>query len=103
MNRILQNQHGIRGGLVLLTGLCLCLYFFYHLLQGERSLGRLIDLRSDLAERSALHSVYVENLMTIERKVAMMRPATLDHDLLEERVRHVLGYRHGDEVVVMRH
>lgn len=37
----------------------------------------------------------------LENKVAMLRPGSIDPDLLEERARVMLGYHHPDELVVI--
>lgn len=37
----------------------------------------------------------------LERKVLKLRPESLDPDLLEERVRLVLGYTYPDEITVV--
>jgi len=39
----------------------------------------------------------------LQKKNAMMRPGSVDKDLLEERVRTVLGYRAPDDYTVMGH
>ena len=36
----------------------------------------------------------------LHKKVAMMRPGTVNKDLLEEQVRLKLGYRAPDEMVI---
>jgi cell division protein FtsB len=36
----------------------------------------------------------------LERLVSLMRPASLDRDMLEEQVRLVLNYTHPDDVVI---
>lgn len=39
----------------------------------------------------------------LEKKVSMMRPGTTDKDLLEERVRAVLGYQKPNEFTILGH
>ena len=85
-----------------LLGVCAVVYFGYHALQGERGVMTLlqlerrvdqaaVDLRAVEAERDAL-----------ERNVQLMRPTSLDRDMLEERARVVLNYTRPDEIVIMR-
>lgn len=58
----------------------------------ERNIERLSDQYDDLhKQRQAL-----------ENKVTMLRPGSIDPDLLEERARVVLGYQHPDEIMVIR-
>jgi len=40
--------------------------------------------------------------IALERKVVMMRPGTINRDLLEERIRSVLGYRYENEIVLLQ-
>lgn len=58
----------------------------------ERNIERLSDQYDDLHKQR----------QTLENKVAMLRPGSIDPDLLEERARIMLGYQHPDELVVMR-
>lgn len=69
---------------------------------GERSYWQLSELQQNIesvqTDLDALHA----NKNDIEQKVVMMRPGSINRDLLDERVRAVLGYRPADEVVVMQ-
>ena len=38
----------------------------------------------------------------LETKVVMMRPGSINKDLLEERIRSVLGYRYEDEIILLQ-
>ena len=38
--------------------------------------------------------------MVLEEKVKRLRPESIDRDLLEKQVRHLLGYGHPDEVII---
>ena len=40
---------------------------------------------------------------SIQNRVDLLNPNTLDLDMLEERVRFMMGYSRTDEVVVFRH
>lgn len=88
--------------MVLLMGIVLTFYFCYHLLQGERSYFRLLSLNQSIQalekERLALHDAQEK----LDLRVGMLRAGSVNKDLLEERVRFVLGYRHPDEMDVLR-
>ena len=101
MNTLLKHQYTLRRNLFLLVGICLCFYFSYHALQGDRSVIRLTSLNSQIATMSQKFEEKKAQRLAIEKKVVMMRPETLNKDLLEERVRLVLGYKHAQDIAVL--
>ena len=38
----------------------------------------------------------------LENKVVMMRPGSINKDLLEERIRSVLGYSYENEIILLQ-
>lgn len=75
-------------------------YFLYHAVQGERGVvayaalseqARMADLRL-----ARLHAERLE----IEHSVTLLRPDSLDLDMLEERTRAVLNLVDDDDVLV---
>jgi cell division protein FtsB len=98
MNKLLQHRSLIRENIVVLVGLCLCFYFSYHAVQGERSFIRLLSLdRAIIVLEKDQKAISAERI-SLEHRVQAMRPGSISKDLLEERVREVLGYRHPDEL-----
>ena len=59
-------------------------YFTYHIFQGQR--GVLAWIRLDKKQ--------------LEREAYLLRPDSLDVDLLEEKARQALNFAHPNEVVV---
>ena len=81
-------------------GICVISYFVYHVIHGDRgliawrSLGQrvataTIELRQIRAERSIL-----------EHRVGLLRPESLDPDMLDEWSRRILNFGHRDETIV---
>jgi cell division protein FtsB len=101
MNKLLQHRYLIRQNLITLIGVCLCFYFVYHIVQGDRSVVRLLTLGSSVESMSQKNDILQRERLLLEQKVSMMRPENINRDLLEERVRVVLGYNLGDELVVV--
>lgn len=100
MKQIAAHSHIIRANILLVVGVCLGLYFTFHAFYGGRSFDRLDMLQHELVMyEKQRHAVGQEHAKIIE-KVTMMRPATLSRDLLEERVRYVLGYKNPQEIVI---
>ena len=79
---------------------CLTSYFCYHALSGERGLIALIHLSAEKErQENELDLVRAERLR-IEHKVTLMRPDSLDIDLIDEQARKSLGYASKDETVI---
>jgi cell division protein FtsB len=76
-------------------------YLGFHFLEGERGLKAWWGLSHKLdLVRAEYESLRTER-ERLEARVAMMREATLDRDLLEERVRRMLNLVHPGEVVIL--
>tara|TARA_R110002050_G_scaffold44262_2_gene105566 strand:+ start:28474 stop:28776 length:303 start_codon:yes stop_codon:yes gene_type:complete len=84
-----------------LIALILIFYFGYHLIQGDHGWMAWKQLETKLtASRSKLDTLSNEQ-ETWKNRVKLMRPDTLDPDMLDERVRHVLGNIKENEVLVI--
>ena len=77
-------------------------YFGYHAVEGDHGLLALRDLNNELAELEARASAVEAEKQKLEFKVANLRRDNLDLDLLDERVRDVLGFHEPNEVVIFR-
>jgi cell division protein FtsB len=97
MKRLLEQRYLVRKNLVTLIGMGLFMYFSYHLVQGERSYIRYISLNQSIAELTQKSSEMQKERHDLENRVAMMRPGSINRDLLEERARVVLGFRREGE------
>jgi cell division protein FtsB len=83
-----------------LVGMCAVVYFGYHAIQGDRGLLTMVKLDNRIAAVKAELAESKAEEAALERRVALMRPASLDRDMLEEQVRLVLNYTHPDDVVI---
>lgn len=101
MKRLLEQRYLVRKNLVTLIGIGLFVYFSYHLVQGERSLIRYMTLEKSIATLTDQSGHLSKEQEDLETKVAMMRPGSINKDLLEERARIVLGFRRPGEVDVL--
>ncbi|MBI1327234.1 MAG: septum formation initiator family protein [Alphaproteobacteria bacterium] len=101
MSSLREHQSLLRRNLLPLIGVSLCLYFSYHLLQGERSYFRLVSLRENYTESQQKLAVLKEEEKHLAQRVAMLRDNSISKDLLEERAREVLGYRYSNEMDVI--
>jgi cell division protein FtsB len=77
-------------------------YFGYHLQNGDHGLTARADLerRKDVLEGELAGLREVKQ--RIERDVALLRPESLDPDMLDERARAILNLAHPDDLVMMK-
>jgi len=81
-------------------GAAVMAYFAYHAVQGDRGLIAWWNLRYEI-ERADLDLARVTSEKeALEHRVALLRPESLDRDMLEERARMMLGAIHPDDVIV---
>ncbi len=102
MKRFIEKRYILRQNMMAVIGICLSVYFCYHLVAGQRGYLSLVSLDRQNVQISADYEGLKSTRIDIEEKVLMMRPGSIDRDLLEERVRYVLGYRYSDELVLLQ-
>ena len=77
-------------------------YFAYHLQTGDNGL----EVRAVLEKRKALLSGKLAGLKAVktrlERDVALLRPESLDPDMLDERARAILNLAHPDDLIMLK-
>lgn len=84
-------------------GMTVVVYFAYHAVQGDRGLLAFGKLRGEVETLQARVLDVRDDRFQLQQMVQMLRPETLDPDLLEERARLLLGYGNTDELVVIIH
>lgn len=75
-------------------------YFTYHIFQGQRGVLAWIRLDKKLKEQEITLNALTKEKEHLEKEAYLLRPDSLDIDLLEEKARQVLNFAHNDEVVV---
>ena len=76
-------------------------YFAYHLLHGDQGYFALKGLEKKLVTAEAKYEDKKEQRTALENRVKLLRPDSLDLDLLDERARVVLGFVKPNEKVVI--
>ena len=99
MRRLIEHRYVLRNNLLLLTGICMCLYFTYHIVYGNRGALRYYYLNQAIQETENSHNQIVQKRATLEARVARLRSNTLDVDFLEELAHKNLGYVPEDALV----
>ncbi len=80
---------------------CVVAYFGYHAFHGERGFPAWLELRQDLARAHAAEARLAQDRARLARRVTLLRPQSLDPDLLEERAHALLGYGRDEDLVIL--
>ena len=83
-----------------ILGILAVAYFSYHLIEGDRGLFAYLKLQHEIDRAEAVYQLTENEKLSLEKRVALLRPENLDVDMLEERSRDVLGLAHPDEIVI---
>lgn len=83
-----------------LMGAAMMTYFGYHAVQGDRGLIAWWKLRYEIDKADAQLSLVTAEKQALERRVALLRPQSLDSDMLAERAQLMLGGVQGDDLIV---
>jgi len=77
-------------------------YFAYHLQTGDHGLEARAQLEGRKAALEGELAGLQEVRTRIERDVALLRPESLDPDMLDERARAILDLAHPDDLIMMK-
>lgn len=102
MRKLIQKRYILRQNMLAVIGISLSFYFCFHLLAGHRGYFRLMSLENQMTQVSQEYAAVTAEREKLENKVVMMRPGSINKDLLEERIRSVLGYRYENEIVLLQ-
>lgn len=97
-----QRQHKpISQVLATILSFGLFFYFAYHLAHGDRGYFAWKGLQRKMAAAEQKLDEKLAERQAIENRVKLLRPTSLDLDLLDERARTVLGFvRPGERVII---
>lgn len=101
MKKLIEQRYVVRQNMLTIIGLCLCAYFSWHIVAGQRSSFRLMSLERQIVKVSGQYDQTHAKREQLEARVIKLRPGSIDPDLLEERARVILGYVRPDEHVVI--
>lgn len=83
-----------------ILGAALMAYFTYHAMQGDRGLIAWWNLRYEIEQVDTELLQVATQKEVLEHRVSLLRPESLDRDMLEERARLMLGAIHPQDVIV---
>ena len=75
-------------------------YFVYHLVSGDRGLISYLSLKKETVKRDKIIESLSVKKEDLEKEVDGLSDP-LDTDLLEERVRHMLGFGRDKEITII--
>lgn len=75
-------------------------YFLFHMVQGERGLFAWVQLNQQIDQEERENKNLLAERVAWENKIKLMRTDSLDADLLDERVRLMMGFSGKDEAVI---
>ena len=75
-------------------------YFLFHMVQGERGLFAWVQLNKQIDQTERENKNLLAERVAWENKIKLMRTESLDADLLDERVRLMMGFSNKDEAVI---
>jgi len=84
-----------------LIGICAIVYFGFHAIHGDRGLLTYWRLQHEIADTRAILDDITSRRVELERRVRLLRPDSLDLDMLEERARLMLNFGYPDDIVIL--
>ena len=92
----------LRHALIPVACFIIMVYFAYHAVQGRHGLMAWLALTDERARLETELAGMRETRARLEQRVALLRPESLDPDLLDEHARGILGLAHRDELTIFR-
>ncbi|HSG94876.1 MAG TPA: septum formation initiator family protein, partial [Afifellaceae bacterium] len=91
-------------GPLLVPAVCLLLlaYFGYHAVEGDYGHHALRKLKARESELTGELARLKDERLALDRRVALMRPESLDPDMIEERARRALNVARAGDIVILR-
>ena len=90
----------VGGILYMMVAFMLGAYFTFAAVQGDYGVFRQVQIRAEAETLRAERDRLYEDLSGITNLTTRLSDRYLDIDLLDERVRDVLGYVRADEIVI---
>ena len=86
--------------IVCLGSLCLIGYLLWHAVHGQRSFSEAAAIANRIAALTAERDGVRAERVALDRRVALLRPESIDPDMLEELARTRLGFVHPNDIII---
>jgi cell division protein FtsB len=80
---------------------CIVAYFLYHTVQGDHGWMEMLRLKSEVNLAGTDLSQLQKEHQELAHRIHLMRPDSMDPDLLDEESRKALDYTKPDEIVIV--
>ena len=90
-----------KQALVTLLGAALVTYFAYHAVQGDRGLLAWWQVRQQMSAAETDLALIQAERELLESRVSLLRPDSLDLDMLGEKTRGVLAFSQPNEFLII--
>lgn len=97
IQRVKQN---FAASIVPLFCACFVVYLGYHGLYGDHGLITMLRLNKEIERFEFELAAKQDESKILERRIRLLRPESLDVDLLDERARAQLGYARSNDLVI---
>lgn len=97
-----RKQSKVRPLLIPAACLLLLAYFGYHAVEGDYGHNALQKLKARQTDLAGELARLKEERQALDRRVALMRPESLDPDMIEERARRTLNVARANDIVILR-
>lgn len=77
-------------------------YFAFHLVHGDMGYFAMRGAENKAVALQQKHETLLQDRIALENRVKLLRPDSLDLDMLDERARTVLGFVREDERVILQ-
>lgn len=103
MKRASDPSKKLRQVLAPLLGSALIAYFAYHMVQGDRGLLAWWQLRYQIETADQDLGRVAAERAQLQHRISLLRPESLDLDMLDEQTREVLALARPNEILVIEH
>lgn len=93
---------GPRHFVVPIVTVAVLTYFGFHAFHGDYGLIAKARLETRAESLSAVLEDLRDERRLLDRRVTLLRPASLDPDMIDEQARRILNVAHPNEVVIYR-
>jgi len=83
------------------VGACIVAYFLYHTIEGDRGWLAMLRLKNEVVAAQKNLSQLRQDHQELEHRVQLMRPGSIDPDLLDEKSREMLDYSKPNEIIIL--
>jgi len=101
MALLFEIRRRLRGMALPLVFACVTVYFGYHAIHGSRGLLSLFAFEEEIARAHDTLAETGRRQAELSARVALMRPESLDPDMLEEQARRTLNLARPGDVSIL--